>query len=255
MDFTIKKYIEFLAVLKSYNYKVYPLKEINANTDRESGVILRHDVDKKPQNSLKFAKIQRDMGFTGSYYFRIVPESWDEKIIKEISDLGHEIGYHYETMDTSNGNVDLAWDQFRINLDKFRSIVDVETICMHGSPLSKFDNKDLWNKFSYKSLGIKVEPYYDIDYSKYFYLTDTGRCWDGWKFSVRDKMMQQEKWIEKGMIFHSTDDVIATLKNKKINNILFTFHPQRWSNNIINWSLEFISQNIKNIIKKKFFVK
>ena len=36
---------------------------------------------------------------------------------------------------------------------------------------------------------------------------------------------------------------------------MFTFHPQRWNDNIYMWSKELILQNIKNIIKRIFYVK
>ena len=57
----------------------------------------------------------------------------------------------------------------------------------HGSPRSRWDNQKIWQKYDYKKLGIIGEPYFDIDYNQVFYLTDTGRRWDGWKVSVRDK--------------------------------------------------------------------
>ena len=56
--------------------------------------LLRHDVDKLPENSLVFAKTQAEMGIKGSYYFVQYP-----KIIEKIASLGHEIGYHYEDVD------------------------------------------------------------------------------------------------------------------------------------------------------------
>jgi hypothetical protein len=46
---------------------------------------------------------------------------------------------------------------------------------MHGSPRSKFDNKELWSKYNYRDLGIIGEPFFDIDFDDFFYLTDTGR--------------------------------------------------------------------------------
>ena len=59
-------------------------------------------MDTLPQNSLHFARIQAEMGIKGTYYFRAVPQSWDEDIIKEIHRLGHEVGYHYENMDVAS---------------------------------------------------------------------------------------------------------------------------------------------------------
>ncbi len=55
----------------------------------------------------------------------------------------------------------------------------VSTVCMHGSPLSRVSNLDLWKKYDYRGLGIIAEPYLDIDFDEVFYLTDTGRRWDG----------------------------------------------------------------------------
>jgi len=84
--------------------------------------------------------------------------------------------------------IDGAYVEFCKNLEYFRTFYPVKTICMHGSPLSKYDNRDIWNKYDYKKLGLIGEPYFDIDFSKVLYLTDTGRCWDGDKVSVRDKV-------------------------------------------------------------------
>ncbi|HCY00264.1 MAG TPA: hypothetical protein DG754_09020, partial [Bacteroidales bacterium] len=74
--------------------------------------------------------------------------------------------------------IDAAYQQFCENLDEFRQIADVKTICMHGSPRSKYDNRDIWTKYNYKELGIIGEPYFDLNFDDFFYLTDTGRRWD-----------------------------------------------------------------------------
>ena len=122
-------------------YSLISFRDFKTSTPSKKTIILRHDVDRLPENSLRFAKIQSSYGIQGSYYFRVVPESWDEAIIKNISEMGHEIGYHYETMDTANGDIDKAWDLFRLNLDMLRKLSEVNTICMHGSPRSKFGKR------------------------------------------------------------------------------------------------------------------
>ena len=38
------------------------------------------------------------------------------------------------------------------------------------------------------------------------------------------------------------------------NQIMFTFHPQRWSDDFFIWSKELIIQNLKNVVKR-FLVK
>lgn len=235
MDFTLTKYRELLTALKDYG-----------------DVILRHDVDLKPQNSLKTAQIESELGWKATYYFRAVPESWDESIILEIASLGHEIGYHYESLTTCNGDMEAAYRDFCMNLEALRKLVPVSSICMHGSPKSKWDSRDLWKQYDYHILGISYEPYFDMDFSKYFYLTDTGRRWDGFKVSVRDRIPQyQDEWIKKGWVYHSTDDIIkAVVKGTLPKNLMITTHPQRWTDNRTAWVMELVSQTMKNVVKR-----
>ena len=250
MDFTIKKYKEFLNSLKDKGYQFQTFKEFLV-TPVSKSIVLRHDVDLLPHNSLKFAQIQKDLGIKGTYYFRAVPESWNVSVIREISSLGHEIGYHYENLTKCKGDLKMGIQDFNYNLEALRKLVPVSTICMHGSPMSKYDSKDLWKEYNYRNYNIIGEPYFDINFNNVLYITDTGRRWDGDKVSVRDRVDSSIK-----LSFHSTQQIIDSAnKNLMPNKIMFTFHPQRWNDNILMWSKELILQNIKNVIKKAFFVR
>ena len=237
MDFTLNIYISLLDALKSYGF---------------SSLTLRHDVDLKPKNSFRTARLEAEKEMFGIYYFRAVPESWDEGIIREIASLGHEIGYHYESLTTCDGDIDKAYEDFCRNLEVLRKLVPVRSICMHGSPRSPYDSKDIWKKYDYKALGIESEPYLDTDFSKTFYLTDTGRRWDGYKVSVRDKIPQyQDEWTTQGLTFHSTNDVIEGLRKCVIpKDLMMTVHPQRWNPFGLTWCKELVMQNAKNMIKR-----
>ncbi len=245
-------------------------------------IILRHDVDKLPQNALRFAQIQAEKGIKGTYYFRMHKHSYHEEVIKKITDLGHEIGYHYETMESVvsgsgfkipgikvkcrkfagespdeilSKHTNAAYEAFCTNLEKFRKIADIKTISMHGSYSSKYDNKTIWDKYDYKKLGILGEPYMDLNFDEFFYLTDTGRRWDGWNYSILDKVQQQKDWIKQGLIFKTTQEIIHSANQGKLpNKIMFTFHPQRWSSNPYQWTKELVLQNAKNQVKR-FLVK
>ena len=98
-------------------------------------------------------------------------------------------------MNAANGVIGNALDLFQKNLAKLRELAPVKTACMHGSPLSKYDNRDLWKNFDYHDLGIIGEPYFDIDFNEVMYLTDTGRRWDGDKVSIRDKVRGDGLWV------------------------------------------------------------
>jgi len=249
-DFTLYKYEQFLKTAISQGYQLTSYQDYLGNVF-EKVLILRHDVDKKPQNSLKTAQLQHQLGVKGTYYFRAVPESFDVKIIQQIATLGHEIGYHYEDLTICKGDYEKAIAHFELWLEKLRKYYPVKTVCMHGSPLSKWDNRKLWDQYDYQDYGIVAEPYFDIDFNKVFYITDTGRKWDGEKVSVRDKVRSKFN-----LSFHSTDDLITAFETGKMpNQIIQNIHPQRWTNNRLEWMQELMMQGIKNRVKKAIFVK
>lgn len=251
-DFTIHKYKQLLQALVEHGYQFLTFKEILTQPVVRS-IVLRHDVDKRPQNSLELAKIESQFGLKGTYNFRSKSCSWNEEIIEEISNMGHEIGYHYEELSTYKGDQSKAYETFKLNLEKLRKLAPVSTICMHGSPRSKHDSRNLWHTYNYKDLEIIGEPYFDVDFSKVLYLTDTGRRWDGHKVSIRDKVddTQTRQLQQKGHVIQSTDDIIqAAIKKALPEAIMFTIHPQRWHKSPILWMNELIAQNLKNTAKR-----
>lgn len=251
-DFTLVKYKQLLEAFVGAGYKFAALEEMGQMSDGARGIVLRHDVDLLAEQSLRTAEIENSMGLRASYYFRVVKESNRPEIIKQIVSLGHEIGYHYEDLTLAGGDIDKAFGLFCEHLEYFRGYYPVRTICMHGSPRSPYDSKDIWKRYDYRKLGIVAEPYLDVDYGKWFYLTDTGRRWDGWRYSVRDKIdCRQEEWERKGWVFHSTDDIISALSSGCIpDKVLMTTHPQRWTDNKVSWFEELVLQNVKNMVKQ-----
>jgi hypothetical protein len=309
MDFTLQIYKQLLDSLTKSDYSFQTVQQyIIASLPKV--VIIRHDIDKLPLNSLQFARIQADIGIIGSYYFRIVPESYNEKIIIEIASLGHEIGYHYEDISllvqrqkikgkrqkgeelghTTHDErfmekefAKFAIESFSENLEKLRKIVSIKTICMHGSPMSRWDSRLLWKYYDYHNFGIIGEPYLDVNFDEMFYLTDTGRRWDGGSVSVRDKglgirdkglgeegykewkvkpgsgslmnMTPQSIEFQNKYKFNSTSDIIRAVEKGELpDKIMMTFHPQRWTDKSIPWVKELAWQNVKNV-GKYFLVK
>lgn len=258
-DFTLEIYRELLSALSKKGYQFLTFEQycqLKASLPKKF-VILRHDVDLKAINSLQTAQVEHELGVKASYYFRVVPQSNQPEIIRAIAALGHEIGYHYEDMAVADGNVEKAIAHFQEQLAYFRQYYPVRTICMHGAPTSKWDGRDLWKYCDYLAQGIIGEPYFDVDFSEVFYLTDTGRCWDGYKVSVRDKIpMYQDQWTEQGLVYHHTDDILCAVEQSTLPPcIMMTTHPQRWTDKPIEWTRELILQTIKNWVKRLFFVK
>ena len=281
-DYTLYIYRRLLEQLLTAGYRFCTFEQYCAENkliNEGKLVVLRHDVDKRPQNSLETARIEHELGITASYYFRIVEESNQPKYIRAIAALGHEIGYHYENLSLANGNIDQAIKSFAKNIEYFRQFYPVRTICMHGAPRSPWDSRDIWKGFDYHNFGVIGEPYFDMDFSQMFYLTDTGRRWDGYRVSLRDKIpVYQDMWVMEGLVYHSTQDLIAAIDMlehpetqtdylqsdmacpKCCNSqrfhlqplpkrLMMTTHPQRWTDDWYAWCMEYAVQSAKNVVK------
>jgi hypothetical protein len=272
-DFTLAIYKKLITELLGSGYGFVTFAEYVQNPEMKGkSMILRHDVDKNPLRSLQIAEIEKELGIQGTYYFRIISDGLPRGVIERIAKSGHEIGYHYDDLNAACGDVEKAMELFRKNLAKLREVALVRTACMHGSPMSRYDNRDLWKNLDYHDFGIMGEPYFDIDFDEVLYLTDTGRRWDGEKVSIRDKVVSSEKLVVSSqdsvdssqklvvsskkketankLKLHSTMDIINALKNDLLpNKIMLTIHPQRWTDRWLPWIWELCWQKVKNGVK------
>lgn len=243
-DFTVEAYSELLKALIDAGYRAQTFKQYLQSPAHKT-VILRHDVDRRPLNALRFAKLEKDMGLESTYFFRIVPEVFKPSVIRAIAGMGHEIGYHYEDMDPAKGDPARAIVSFKKNLELLRKHAEVDTICMHGSPLSKYDNKDLWQDYSYRDYSILGEPYFDLDYSKIFYITDTSRRWNDQGASIRDKVKSPFQYE-----IQSTWQLIELIREDALpQHLMINTHPQRWDDQLALWARELVWQSVKNVVK------
>jgi len=306
-DFTVITFSTLLRKFADAGYLFQSCGEYN-DFSTQKVIILRHDVDKLPENSLATAEIEHDAGISGTYYFRSGYDGFEGEIIKQISQLGHEIGYHYEDLrsarqktkdkrqitsdcpDVKSGSplrfdktarlqdkeeelAAVAIDSFRENLAKLRDIVPVDTICMHGSPLSSADSRVLWKYYDYGTMGIKAEPYFDFSLEDMLYLTDTGRRWDGSSVSIRDRgfireegyytgwkrrpvigsamlMTEKSDKLQRQFKFRKTDNILQAISSGNLpERLMITFHPQRWNDSTLPWLKEYLWQNSKNVVK------
>ena len=246
IDFTLNKYREILIALQDNEYQFISINKYLRSNDLKKVIILRHDVDRYPLNSLNIAKLENRLGISSIYYFRTRKFTFKSNIIKEIESLGHEIGYHYENLSDFKGNYEDAIDDFKNELAKLRQITPIKNIAMHGSPISKWDNRLLWNKYNYKDYGIQSEPYFDLDFNKIFYLTDAGRSWNNKKVSIRDKVQ-----TEFDVKVNNSDKLIDLIHSNRFPHIaMINMHPHNWSNNLFNSIFILLWQNIKNLIKR-----
>jgi len=251
-DFTLKAYKSYLEILSKKDFYFSDFRTYLSNENKPSKKIclVRHDVDRKPTNALEMAQLEQSMGITSTYYFRTKPATFKKDIIRSISGLGHEIGYHYETLSDTRGDINKAVEIFSKELDKLRTIVPINTVSMHGRPLLPYDNRDIWrdaerHNFLISNLSILGEVYLDIDYSNIAYISDTGRNWTNSKSNKRDKVNSNINTN-----FNTTSDMVSFLNNPTSNTIVFQIHPERWSSNFVDYTCQYLKDSIINVLKR-----
>lgn len=98
-EFTLEGYTDLLKYLGQI-YKILPFCRVS--TKNTPYLILRHDVDFSLDAALEMAKLERKLGISSTYFvlfrwqFYDVLKQKNARTLREISNLGHEIGLHFE---------------------------------------------------------------------------------------------------------------------------------------------------------------
>lgn len=240
MDFCLNMYRSICRILKDLN--TITVEEYLLGSAREPFVILRHDVDRQLSNALAMAETEHSFGIRSTYYFRY-PHTFQVQIISRIHQLGHEVGYHYEVLDKTQGDCAQALELFRQELEIFRSHFPVTTVCMHGNPLTSWDGRSIWNGTPFSAFSLLGEAYISIK-DPLTYLTDTGRNWNN-RHNVKDSFSLSDRQPE----IRHTRHLIEVLQNKQFDNLYLNFHPERWGPGIWGWARAFVRDSTFNMIK------
>ena len=249
-DYTLNAYRHYLgAIQKSYANILRFDEYFTIDPKPESFCLIRHDVDRKPHNALRMAELEKSVGLKATYFFRTKRHTFISDIIASIASLGHEIGYHYESLSDARGNIQRALADFEDNLSRLRRVASISTIAMHGRPLSAYDNRKIWQSADQHSKLINQysllgEVYLDIDYGDIAYISDTGRNWSPTKKNRRDVV---ESKIS--LSFSNGQDLLRYLSHHPHPKMVFLIHPERWSENNIEYGIQYIKDKTINIIK------
>lgn len=241
MDFTLSKYYELCKTIGNSEYKVSTLGEYLKDPKNMNSkvIILRHDIDRDCRYSLDLAKIEHECKIKAAYYFRMKKKTYIPQVIDIISSYGHEIGYHYEVMDISKGEIKLAKEIFEKDLAQFRTRHEVKTVCAHGNALTKFDNKDMWKCLNLRDYGLLGEAFLSLDYNRFAYFSDSGRTWlnaRSQKMSGKDSVNTAFEHVRA----KNTNDLMKIIREGSLPGICILTHPERWSGNFIDFTSRYL---------------
>ncbi len=243
-DFTLKSYKSLIVALQEAGYAFQTFEDFIVSPIQGKTVVLRHDVDELAWNALKMAQLEHNRGVRSTYFFRIVKQSNVPEVIRQIVELGHEVGYHYEDLSLTEGDEIKAIALFEKHLAYFREFYPVRSVCMHGSSTSKYDNRQLWKSHQLADYALVGEPYLSVDFNQVFYLTDTGYAWDGGKYAVRDIV---ETGFE--LRFHSTQEIVSCIQKGEFpEKALFLAHTL-WTDSFFQWNWLHFRELLRNNLK------
>tara|TARA_Y100000589_G_C27187883_1_gene643412 strand:- start:1 stop:816 length:816 start_codon:yes stop_codon:yes gene_type:complete len=248
MAITFSEYEKLLKKIKKFNYEFICASQFKyfSNT-RKLFILNKHDIEKSTKNALKVARIESKLQLKSTYFvqdYLIIKESDISNILK-IRDLGHEIGYHYDSLDRFKGNYELAIHDFIQNVNKFLSIgIKIKSICPHGNAAIK---RCGW--LSNKDLNLRIKEVYgnqifdlvlDIKNSEKHlkYVSDAG-----YKFNYINKIWE--------------NDPTSTPVNQFINNpirdskysLIISTHTHRFNNNSL---IIFVNKLILSVLRRTY---
>jgi hypothetical protein len=225
LDFTLAKYEKIVRAALAAGYRIYPITAWASIPEPErTGIMMRHDVDRHPENALAMAKLEYGLGVRSTYYFRILPCAFAPPIIAAIRDLGHEIGYHYEDWHLAKRDPAKAISLFATHLSRLRELAPVKSIAMHGSPLSRENNMTIWQHHRFSDYDVN-DAILSFDYTGYVFFTDSGRTFGPSGANLRDYLGDADTVPD----VRSSDELAAWLAHRPAERVQINVHPERWN--------------------------
>ena len=244
--FLLRDYVELLLALQNKGYSLGPVKDYFLGYTPPF-IFLRHDVDRFSARALNMATAERCIGVTSTYYFR--SGSGGEfpcEHIMSIASMGHEIGFHYESVTRDRGDRGYAVELFEKDLASLRRIADVKTVAAHGSPLSKFCSMGYSATMDLERLELLGEPGVGFDFSKVLYVTDTGGVF-GSSNNLRD-------WSNGRNLGKPVTpwELGVMLRPRSEPSVLVNSHPERWPSSRAGLIQARLMDGLANLMKGTF---
>ena len=148
-------------------YKIMTCEGVGVKTKKEDLIIVnRVDVDFSVKKALRLSNIFNKLSIKASFFFRLHAPEYDPlsfenyKIIRQIHNDGHEIGYHSEIIDMEAIWGDDAASCLEKDLKVFENYygIKIKGVASHGG-LTGLNNLEFWKKEKPANFGLLYEAY------------------------------------------------------------------------------------------------
>lgn len=252
MSFVLSDWEYFCSQLSSIRKCIRADEIIKASSDNP-WICIKHDVETDVSKAFELAKIEHKYGINATYFVQSYLLEDNTALLKKIANLGHEVTYHYDVLDSNDGDLNLALEEFTKTIKRFEELgFPVNTVCPHGNPLmirnGWTSNKDFFRNDKVVSLFpqifdvvVQINQVIKSDFS---YISDAGYSW---------KLIGN---IDTNDLSNIGDVEIANLREvlKSIssceNNIIST-HPHRWRKSNLSAYFQLFKFKLIRLVAKK----
>lgn len=208
-NFTYNHYKECINLGKELGLCFFSMHDFLNEKPKNNFIVMRHDVDLSLKHALRMAEVEESLDINSTYFIRTdgVFNPFDGKnleMLKRISKLGHEIGFHYEFKHESLANFK---KYFLNNKKKFETLLGKK---IYGAALHKTKKINSSNEANKLNIVEDFLTELDLEYDAY-----SGKFMKKIKF-ISDS---QYKWREGCMCTHI----------KKASRLCILTHPIWWS--------------------------
>jgi len=223
LDFTLAAFDEFCGRIAHLPVDTVADYLARSTPPSTPFVILRLDVDYREAHAVRMAHIAQRHHLRGSFYFRNRHGIVDLEAMRQIAALDHEVGYHFETLDTCRGDFEAAERLFLDHLEQLRRAgLTVHTVAAHGSPPTAptyRSNLDLLSRSArlLEKAAVIGETTLSVDFTQITYASDATWRWrryNGFQPGVQGRPT-------------SLSEITKDLPRGAIG-LYINFHPQQW---------------------------
>ena len=254
MIFLYKKWNDFCRELSLRGRKSIPAREVSRSNNKY--IVLKHDVENNVSRAYKMAKIESNYGHRGSFYVQahLMKDPKNVKLLSQMKEMGHEVSYHYDVMDSNKGNIRDAITEFAHNKQVFESYgFEINTVCQHGNPIIErvgytsnrdfFRNDDVRKMYSnIVDIMVNFKEQANTDYT---YYSDAGRKFKMIYDPINNDIVNSD---DKNIVYNDLNALLFAIE--KGENCIVSTHPHRWASTAVPYLAKFyLFQMIKWVAK------
>ena len=242
MVFEYKRWDDFCKKLHDAGLISIPACEVRYNSAKY--IVLKHDVETDVSRAIELARIEQKYGHRGSYYIQayLMKDKNNVALLKQMQQMGHEISYHYDVMDSQKGDIDKAIIEFEENKKLFeKNGFHIVTVCQHGNPVVErvgyTSNRDFFRSDKvqkmYPNIADIMVDYKSKYQTDYAYYSDAGRRFSAIYDPINNDRVKSD---DKNIKYEDLNEVFDAIKNA--DHVILSTHPHRWCKSVAEYTMK-----------------